>query len=355
MMVKVADSHSWNKKTYNNAISALRRAFAFGYLDHPDRVDPATRLRSAKIGKKDRPRIDPFSIQDAEVFIAALHQDWGEAHGNYEEFRFFTGLRPSEEIALTVSDYDRVNGILSVTKARVDGIDKDCTKTGEDRRIRLCRRAVAILERQLQVRTRLIEQRGAQQEQHLFLTDDGRPIPDVKYPYGRWERTLKRLRIRYRRPYVARHTSVSWNLMMGRNPLLIAKEHGHRILTMLTVYAAWTEGAVEADFWAIQDALYRTDLDTLRRRSDTSLTELCTCPDAVAETSAPKPTPVRCNVSSDCAAAGEPHDGGFGTEYGTPEIAHLLKCLNALKKLGGADGTRTATPSVTGQFGRQRA
>jgi hypothetical protein len=71
MMVKVADSHSWNKKTYNNAISALRRAFAFGYLDYPDRVDPATRLRSAKIGKKDRPRIDPFSIQDAEVFIAA--------------------------------------------------------------------------------------------------------------------------------------------------------------------------------------------------------------------------------------------------------------------------------------------
>jgi hypothetical protein len=35
MMVKVADSHSWNKKTYNNAISALRRAFAFGYFDYP--------------------------------------------------------------------------------------------------------------------------------------------------------------------------------------------------------------------------------------------------------------------------------------------------------------------------------
>jgi hypothetical protein len=92
----------------------------------------------------------------------------------------------------------------------------------------------------------------------------------VKYPYPRWERTLKRLWIRYRRPYVARHTSVSWNLMMSRNPLLIAKEHGHRILTMLTVSAAWTEGAVETDFWAIHDAMYRTDLDTLRRRSVTS-------------------------------------------------------------------------------------
>jgi len=99
-----------------------------------------------------------------------------------------------------------------------------------------------------------MEPRGVQHE-HLFVTDDGGPIPDVKCQYGRWERTLKRLRIRYRQPYVARHTSVSWNLMMGRNPLLIAKEHGHRILTMLTVYAAWTEGAVEADFWAIHDAM----------------------------------------------------------------------------------------------------
>ena len=55
--------------------------------------------------------------------------------------------RPSEEIALAVSDYDRPNRILSVTKARVDG--KDCTKTHEDPRIKLCRRAVAVIERQL--------------------------------------------------------------------------------------------------------------------------------------------------------------------------------------------------------------
>jgi hypothetical protein len=42
--------------------------------------------------------------------------------------------------------------------------------------------------------------------------------------------------------------------MLGRNPLLVAKEHGHRIITMLTVYAAWTEGAVESDIAAIRAA-----------------------------------------------------------------------------------------------------
>jgi hypothetical protein len=167
--------------------------------------------------------------------------------------RFFTGLRPSEEIALVVTDYDRQRGVLSVTKARVGGIAKDCTKTGEDRRIVLCPRSIAIIERQLRLRAR-VSAAGLIRHQHLFFTDEGGCISDVKYPYGRWELTLKRLAIRYRRRYTARHTSVSWNLMIGRNPLLIAKEHGHRIVTMLTVYAAWVEGAVEADIEAIREA-----------------------------------------------------------------------------------------------------
>jgi integrase len=155
MLVRIADAYTCNKKTYNNAISALRRAFNFGYLDYPERGDPAASLRCARIGKKDRPAIDPFSIQDAEVLITAIHRGWGEAQGNYDELRFFTGLRPSEEIALAVTDYDAMHGVLSVTKARVNGIDKDVTKTGEDRRIVLCPRAIAVIERQLRLRDQL--------------------------------------------------------------------------------------------------------------------------------------------------------------------------------------------------------
>jgi integrase len=62
MLVSIIDSYTRNKKTYNNAVSALRRAFNFGYLDYPERADPAAALKCARIGKKDRPAIDPFSI-----------------------------------------------------------------------------------------------------------------------------------------------------------------------------------------------------------------------------------------------------------------------------------------------------
>jgi integrase len=93
--------------------------------------------------------IDPFTIQGAEELIAAIHKDWGEAQGNYDEFRFFTGLRPSEQIALLVSDCDIAQGKISVTKARVMTRDKDRTKTSEDRIIELCPRALEVLKRHL--------------------------------------------------------------------------------------------------------------------------------------------------------------------------------------------------------------
>jgi integrase len=57
MLIKIADAQTWTKKTYNNAVSALRRAFAFGYPDYLDRRDPAAALRCARIGKK-RPASD---------------------------------------------------------------------------------------------------------------------------------------------------------------------------------------------------------------------------------------------------------------------------------------------------------
>lgn len=84
--------------TYNNVISALRCAFEYGYRDFPEKHNPASALKCFRITKKDRPVIDPFTIQEADALIAAIHREWGEAQGNYGEFRFFTELRPSEQI-----------------------------------------------------------------------------------------------------------------------------------------------------------------------------------------------------------------------------------------------------------------
>jgi hypothetical protein len=92
-LVKIADDADWGKKSYNNAISVLRRAFKFGYRDHPEQHDPTLNLKGARIRKQDRRVVDPFTIQEAEALIAAIHRDWGEAQGNYDEFRMRRGPR----------------------------------------------------------------------------------------------------------------------------------------------------------------------------------------------------------------------------------------------------------------------
>ncbi len=270
-LVAIADGHGWSKKTYNNAISVLRRAFDFGYRDRPLQENPARCLRSARILKADRPKIDPFCMHDAETLIAALHHDWGEAQGNYDEFRFFTGLRPSEQIALALSDLDLVNGIISINKARVYGVDRCKTKTGDDRRIQLCPRALSVLRRQLRLRARLVAD-GKIDHDHVFFLDSGAPIQNLQCPQIRWRRTLRSLKLRYRRPYTARHSSVSWNLMVGKNVLWVAQQHGHSIVTMLRIYAAWAEGAVEADIEAIKRSM---NLTPVRRELLARTIEAC--------------------------------------------------------------------------------
>ena len=124
--------------------------------------------------------IDPFRIDEAERLIRAIRQDWGEAQANYDEFRFFTGLRPSEEIALLSCDYDPVNGTLRISKARVSGIDKNCTKTGVDRIVALCPRALDVLSRQLKLRAHMVAA-GLIDHDHLFFTAEGAVIRHLKY------------------------------------------------------------------------------------------------------------------------------------------------------------------------------
>jgi integrase len=333
-LVKVADDAHWSKKTYNNAISVLRCAFRFGYRDYPDKHNPTYSLRSARIQKKDRTRIDPFKIQEAETLIAAIHRDWGEAQGNYDEFRFFTGMRPSEQIALLVTDFDIVSGTLKINKACVAGVDKDSTKTGEDRRITLCPRALDVMTRQLELRERL-KRAGKVDHDRLFFKATGGAIRILQYPHRRWRRTLLRNSgIRYRRPYCARHTSVSWDLMVGRNSLWVAKQHGHSITTMLRAYAAWAEGAIEADIEAIQHAM-AVNPRGIRR-------------------AAPPATSTRNSPQADVRSVGRrpsfivetAHDNDLSVDL--PAATLWQKVTHGITRIltGGERGTRTLDPGI---------
>jgi integrase len=133
--------------------------------------------------------------------------------------------------------------------------DKDRTKTNEDRLVELCPRALHVLRRQLALRARL-KLEGKIRHDEVFFKDDGTPLRNLQYPWVRWRKALTgTLKGRYREPYNARHSSVTWNLMIGKNPLWVAKQHGHGVQTMLETYAAWLDGTTESDLRAIKAAM----------------------------------------------------------------------------------------------------
>lgn len=61
--------------------------------------------------------------------------------------------------------------------------------------------------------------------------------------------------IRHREANNARHLFVSWNLILGKNLLRVATQHGHGVQTMLDTYAAWIDGSREEDIEAIRRAM----------------------------------------------------------------------------------------------------
>lgn len=234
------------KKTFNNVASAIREAWAHGYKDLPGRVNPALGIKGVRIPKRERPLPDPFPLAEAEEHIAETLRLWGQDQADYEEARFFIGLRPSEEIALTWPDFDEPRGTLVVNKARVMARDKDEPKNYLDRTIELCPRALEILRRR---RRRWSEMKlaGKIAHDHIFFHESGHAWHDLQVQWKRWRRTQASLRARERDPYDARDSSVSWNLMMGKNVFWVAEQHGHSAEVMFRSYAKWIRGTTEED------------------------------------------------------------------------------------------------------------
>lgn len=253
---KIANAHQGVKKTFNNVISPIRQAWAYGYKSLPDRKDPATGLLGVRIPKKEQPKPDPFPVREAEEVVEAIRGDWGELQGNYEEFRFFGGggLRPSEEIALEWTDVDFTRSELAVSKARVMGQPKDETKNYIDRLVEVTPRGMEILERQRALYAAM-KLAGKIDHNRIFFHETGIPFNNLQVPWKRWDYTMGvTLKKRTRTPYAARHSSVSWMLMIGKNFLWVADQHGHSAAVMLKTYAKWLRGADAEDIADISAA-----------------------------------------------------------------------------------------------------
>lgn len=226
-------------QTLNNHLSPLRSVFAMALEDGEITKDPTAGIKNVK---RQKASPDPLTAEERDLVLEYLQTrtfSGSQQVANYFELAFFTGMRPSELIALRWGDVDWRRKKLRVSRARVDGVEKG-TKTHTIRDIDLGERALATLTRQ-KVFTFM---KGTDAE--IFNNPrTGKPWVDPQLQRRKhWSPTLRALGIRERDAYQTRHTYATLLLMGGVNPKWIQKQLGHASLAMLfEVYGTWIDDA----------------------------------------------------------------------------------------------------------------
>jgi integrase len=180
---------------------------------------------------------DPFTREEMEKIVAELAAKQPGQVANFVEFWFWTGMRTSELFGLRWNNVDMNSGVVLVAEAVVRGIHKDRTKTNVVRTVKLNSRALPAIQRQ----------------RHHTQVAGGPVFQDPRYstPWiderafrrSYWTPTLKKLGIRYRRPYNMRHTYATVMLMAGMNSAFCAKQLGHSVEMFHKTYSRWLDGA----------------------------------------------------------------------------------------------------------------
>jgi len=221
-------------KTLNNYLIPLRGVFEFARRDGAIVNNPAGALENARV---QRPAPDPFTLPEVEAILDSLAEREDAQVVNYFTAAFFAGFRPSELIALRWPDLDFQQRTVRVQRAVVRGRAKDSTKTYLVRDVELTDRAWAAIEAQ-RAHTQLAGK-------EIFGNPvTGGPWADIRSQLRIWQRCVKRVGVRYREPYQARHTFATLALMAGANPSYIARQLGHTNANMLFhVYSKWIDGA----------------------------------------------------------------------------------------------------------------
>lgn len=214
------------RKRILNLLTPLRQAVRYA-VPRLLAMDPLAKIQVRRPAGIREEAIDPFSAAEITAILPKLEPEMA----NMCQFWVWTGLREGELIALTWSDIDWDRGVATITKA-ARGARRKAPKTAAGRReVKLLPPALEALQRQKPL-TRLLHR-------EIFLN------PGTRLPWGhdkpirnRWRAGATAAGVRYRFPRQLRHTYASWMLMAREDPLWIARQMGHRDVSItLKVYA----------------------------------------------------------------------------------------------------------------------
>ena len=224
-------------KTIANTISPLRMALGVA-VDDGVIANNVIKDWSFKTKRsvEDGDDIKPFSKEEqAKILEQCLPHEW-----NYYMFMIWSGLRPSEAIALTWDDIDFKKKTISINKAKTQYVQE-----AESPKTRGSKRVIKMLTNAREALIRQMRKRGLHHT-HVFINPDtDKPYNSSKDFYKRWVRILKSAGVEYRKQYQCRHTFASMMVSSGEHPQWVADMMGHTDWTMIAkTYAKWMPEAM---------------------------------------------------------------------------------------------------------------
>jgi integrase len=204
-------------RTINIILMRFRELLGLGY----DRGYLSEDLsRVVTLVKGDRPDIHPLSFDEKARFLTALSFRWRP----YFEVAFGTGLRPSEQLALSWPHIDWERKVIRVREGWREGQRTRLKTAGSHRDVDI-----------------LPPVRRALEEQRLIAGDNPLVFPNrlgghinLRNLRRRvWYPALAKAGLRRRDLYNTRHTFATHALASGEDPGWVAKMLGHTTLTML--------------------------------------------------------------------------------------------------------------------------
>jgi integrase len=234
LVAAVVGAHDWpSAKLCNNYLIPLRGLFALAIRDRHIVDDPTLGIENMPLQS---PLPDPFTMDEANAIVGDMAAHYDERIVNYFEFAFCSGLRPEEQIALTWTDIDWQAGSARVQRAKSFRGEVRPVKGYKARDVELSARALTVLKRQ---------------KAHTFMKAHGfifeNPVTDRPFHDERsqrdhyWTPALKRLGLRYRRPYCTRHTYATTLIMSDCNIKWLAKQMGNSPRVIDKHYTTWIE------------------------------------------------------------------------------------------------------------------
>jgi len=243
-----------SNKTICEVLTPLRAAFRYAIEDELLTVDPMQMVKNPK--KEHTDNADPFTQKEISKILETNTERLIERDAL--AFACWTGLRPSELLAISRCDVDLENRKLYVKRSVVKGVFASTKTDGSYRCIDLLDDAFEIISnliqitknlrtfkvKVLQANNRLVDEKNLQ---FIFTSSKSKDYWSDSSTFNKMfvKPHCKASGVRYRGIGQSRHTYGSQLVTAGVNLNWIAKQMGHSTIKMLEKhYGRWMESEV---------------------------------------------------------------------------------------------------------------